>query len=381
MKKLRIQVIATILIIVHLIVFVMVLWPKNEVDIPKSSPAQAQPTTAQQEPNPPKKKFSLPNLFDGGDDKKNEAPEAPMPNPVPTPSPVPTVKKTNFAVPGSTVGYLRSDLPVRRPPEVYSKLINSPYQGAIIVDTHTGKILFEDRATSFAYPASITKLMTMLLVLEQIEAGKISLQDKVAINKEVSEVGGSQAWLDPRESKEFTVHNMLQALLIHSANDAARALALHVAGSQKTFVKMMNERAKQLGMNATHYFSENGLPPKGSELPDTSTAHDIAILSLEALRHEKTLEYTSTKLAFLPLTSVRKEKLMLANRNALVSSDPYPGCDGLKTGYHGRGGWSIAATAEKDGKRIIAVLLGAPSKNERNDTMKKLLDKGFKALK
>ena len=248
------------------------------------------------------------------------------------------------------------------------------------MDARTGKILFENRAAAYAYPASVTKLMTLLIVLEQIDAGKVRLDDKITITREVSGIGGSEIFLDVRESGVFTVDDMLNALIIHSANDAARALAVHVAGTREAFVDMMNKKARELGMNSTVYHSEHGLPPEAGRQPDISTAYDIAILSLACLRHTETLGYTGTKLAWLPLSPIRKEKFMLANRNALVGREPYPGCDGLKTGYHKIGGWSLAATAERDGQRIISVVLGAPDKTTRNNTTRELLDRGFKSL-
>ena len=124
----------------------------------------------------------------------------------------------------------------------------------------------------------------------------------------------------------------------------------------------------------------HGLPPGNGKQPDISTPYDIAILSLAVLRHPETLRYTGTKLAWLPLSPIREEKFMLANRNVLVGKDPYPGCDGLKTGYHSKGGYSLAATAERDGHRVVSVILGAEERSVRNATTKKLLDKGFQAL-
>ena len=221
----------------------------------------------------------------------------------------------------------------------------------------------------------------MLIVLEQIDAGQVSLNDRVKITKEIAGIGGSGVYLDTRESGEFTVEHMLQAVMIHSANDAAAALAVHVAGSIDGFVDMMNQKARELGMNSTTYHSPHGLPPSGGAQPDISTAYDIAILSLAALRHPETIKYTSTKLAYLPLSNIRTEKFMLANRNALVGKAPYQGCDGLKTGYHSKGGSSLAATAKRGNNRVIAVALGCPNKTVRDTQIRKLLDKGFEKLK
>jgi D-alanyl-D-alanine carboxypeptidase (penicillin-binding protein 5/6) len=222
--------------------------------------------------------------------------------------------------------------------------------------------------------------MTMLIVLEQIDAGKISLTDKVKISKEVAGIGGSEVYLDVRESAFYTVDDLLKALMIHSANDAARALSIHVAGSRSAFVEMMNRKARSLGMNSTRYHTEHGLPPSDGTQPDISTAYDIALLSIAALRHPETLRYTGTKLAWLPASPIREEDFMLANRNVLVGKAPYPGCDGLKTGYHSRGGFSLAATASRNGKRVVSVVLGASNRDTRNATTRKLLDKGFQAI-
>ena len=248
------------------------------------------------------------------------------------------------------------------------------------MDARTGKILYEDHATNHAYPASVTKLMTLLLVLEEIDSGKISLNEKVTITREGMRVGGSQAYLDVRESGLYSVDDLLKALMIHSANDAAAVLAIRVAGTQDAFVEKMNQKARQLGMNSTTYHSVHGLPPSDGSQPDISTPYDIALLSLAVLRHPQTLGYTSNKLDYFPPSPQRPEgPFMMATRNVLIKggSDGYDGCDGLKTGYHARGGWSLSATAEKNGKRVIAIALGCPDKKSRNATVCSLLDKGF----
>jgi D-alanyl-D-alanine carboxypeptidase (penicillin-binding protein 5/6) len=287
----------------------------------------------------------------------------------------PAERLESIATPGTREGYLRSDRTNRRTSRIFPSLVGTPYRGAIVVDARTGKILFENRATTYCYPASVTKLMTMLIVLEQVDAGVIGLNDKVKINREVAGIGGSQIWLDPREM-DFTVDDLLYALVVHSANDAARALALHVAGSKEAFVDMMNQRARELGMNATVYHTDHGLPPSDGTQPDISTPYDIALLCLACLRHPDTLRYTSTELKY-----IRGGETMLATRNALAKRvDGYQGCDGLKTGYHSKGGWSLAATAERNGQRILSVVLGSPDKATRNAVTSELLDNGFKAL-
>ncbi len=364
MKKSNVTLIATALIAFHVVVFFLLIGSRDKP--PKRVPA-ASPTPSPTQPAPASEAladFAIPEVA----------------IPVEVVEMVPAQRRETIAVPGSRVGYLRSDRPNRRTSKVYPNLVGDPYQSAIVVDARTGKILHENRANAYAYPASVTKLMTMLITLEQIDAGTISLDDKVAITKEGLGVGGSQVYLDARESGAFTVDDLLNAVMIHSACDAARVLGIHVAGSKEAFIDMMNQKARELGMNSTVYHTEHGLPPGKGKQPDISTAYDVAILSLACLRHPETLRYTSTKLAYLPLSSIRKEKFMLANRNALVGKAPYPGCDGLKTGYHKIGGWSLAATAERNGQRVVSVVLGSPNKNIRNATTRTWLDKGFKAL-
>ncbi len=365
MKKSNVTLIATVLIALHVLVFATLIGSCNDQPEPSDSspvaPPPAHPAPAAPEPMDD---FAVPELA----------------IPLEVVEMTPVQPRETIAVPSSRAGYLRSDRPDRRTSKVYPKLVGDPYQSAIVVDARTGKILYENRANVYAYPASVTKLMTMLITLEQIDAGNISLDDKVAITKEGLGVGGSQIYLDARESGVFTVNDLLNAVVIHSACDAARVLGIHVAGSKDAFIDMMNQKARELGMNSTVYHSEHGLPPGNGKQPDISTAYDVAILSLACLRHPETLRYTSTKLTYLPLSPIRKEKFMLANRNVLIGKDPYMGCDGLKTGYHKIGGWSLAATAERNGRRVISVVLGSPDKATRNATSRKLLDKGFQAL-
>lgn len=368
MKKINVLIIAATLVAVHVLLFLAFIGTKDsEAQPPAPSPAPVHEAWA--EPSPaPAAGINIPALQPLRTVETTEKASVPS--------------HSTIAVPGNRPDYLRTDRPDRRTSKVYPSLVGDPYQGAIVVDANTGKILFEERASTYGYPASVTKLMTLLIVLDQVEAGKIDLSDKVQITREGMGIGGSQAYLDVRESGLYSVDDLLKALMIHSANDAARVLGIHVAGSKDAFVSMMNRKAHELGMNSTIYHSEHGLPPSDGSQPDISTPYDIALLSLAVLRHPQTLHYTGTQLTYLPPSPLRKERFMLANRNALVegASDGYAGCDGLKTGYHSMGGWSLAATAERNGHRIISVVLGAPDKKTRNDVSKKLLDKGFEAL-
>jgi len=354
MNKIGTILIAIILVALHLLAFTLLVWQKE-------------PDAQQPEP--------VPSAFEPHQTKNKPSPESVPPleslEPVTMNTDYPIVKEPPSP---EKVGYLQKNQPDRRTDKVYKKLIGNPYQGAIVVDADTGKILFEDRASAYAYPASITKLMTLLIMLEAVEAQRIALSDMVKITDEVARIGGSQAYLDPRES--FTVDEMLYAMIVHSANDAARALSLHISGSREAFVKIMNRRAREIGMNATVYHTDNGLPPGNGRQPDISTAYDIALLCMEVLKHPLALRYTGTELSYL-----RNGKFMLATRNELIKRvGGYKGCDGLKTGYHSAGGWSIAATARHGGQRIIAVVLGCPSKSVRTKTVITLLDKGFQVL-
>ncbi len=370
MKKSNVLVIASVLIAVHVMVFIAFIGSTGEKPrVPRAVPIP-HANTAPSDPAIPA--FEVPEL--------QLLPNSTAVTPVEVEALPVAPPREVIAKPGTRQGYLRSDRAGRRTSKVYSKLTGDPYRCAIVVDARTGRILYEDHADAYAYPASITKMMTMLIVMEQIDAGAIGLSDKVAITPEIAGIGGSGLYLDVRESGVFTVNNMLEALMIHSANDAAAALAVHVAGSVDSFVDMMNQKARELGMNSSTYQSPHGLPPGNGKQPDISTAYDVAILSLAALRHPETLQYSSTKLSWLPLSSIRKEKFMLANRNALVGKKPYPGCDGLKTGYHSAGGSSLSATAKRGNQRVIAIAIGCPDKNVRDVEIRKLLDKGFQRM-
>jgi len=366
MKKINIAIIATILIAIH--VFLFLHLTKGEKKAPPTRTCPVRPSISESIPSTTPRTaspvgFEVPQIIAPLPEPKKEEQDTP---------PSGSLKQIEkIAIPGTKEGFLRRDLPVRRTTKAYSKLVETPYRGAIVLDAHTGRILYESGAFKYAYPASVTKLMTLLLVLEELEKGKIHLTDSIRITPEVSKIGGSQIWLDPRES--MTVDDLLYAMIVHSANDAAYALALYVAGSREAFVQRMNAKARELGMSSTIYHSPHGLPPKKGKQPDISTPYDIAILSMAVLRHPDALRYTSTELKY-----IRNGKTMLATRNALAKRvDGYLGCDGLKTGFHQMGGWSIAITARHHGDRVLAVVLGAPNKKIRNDQARKLLDRGF----
>ena len=237
-------------------------------------------------------------------------------------------------------------------------------RSAILMEASTGKVLYEYNADESLPPASVTKIMTILLVAEAIDGGKISLDDVVTASAEASGMGGSQIFL--KENEEMTVSDLLKATVVASANDAAYALAEYVAGSEPAFVSMMNERAAELGMTGTLFANTTGLP--GDE--HYSTARDIAVMSRELLKHEFIFEYTTIWMDYL-----RDGATQLVNTNKLIRH--YTGATGLKTGSTDEAGCCISATAERDGLSLIAVVLGSPTGSQRFDDAKMLLDYGF----
>ena len=225
--------------------------------------------------------------------------------------------------------------------------------GTICVDAATGTVLSQEKADFPGHPASVTKLMTTLLVLEDIKANKLTMRSRVVVTKAAADVGGSQVWLAPGES--FTVEEMLYALLLKSANDVAVALAIDRAGNVPTFVARMNRRAAELGMSRTTFVTPNGLT-YGKGPHDTTTARDLAKLSVVLCQFPELLRFSSTKQYMLRRPG---KPLELLNHNHLLES--FPGCDGLKTGWTVAAHASIVTTAKDKDLRVIAVVLGCQS--------------------
>ena len=239
-------------------------------------------------------------------------------------------------------------------------------KSAILMEATTGNILYEQNADEALPPASVTKVMTLLLVMEAIEEGKITLSDTVRTSAHAASMGGSQIYL--KEGEEMSVEDMVKSVVIASANDAACALAEHVEGSEEAFVKKMNERAAELGMKNTSFENTNGLDDTTEN--HYTSARDIAIMSRELIRHKKILEYSS-----IWMDTVRNGTFGLTNTNRLVRF--YRGCTGLKTGSTSKAGFCVSATAERDGVSLICVIMGAESGDKRNAMASKLLDYGF----
>lgn len=271
----------------------------------------------------------------------------------------PAKKKT--AARASSSG--RASLPVRSA---------DPYLGAIVISASTGEVLFEQNADAQGFPASVIKLMDMMVLLDGISAGQWNSSNMVSVTAQSSKIGGSQVYL--AEKEVFPLEDLMYALMIQSANDAAMAMALHVAGSAEGFVDLMNKKATELGMNQTKFFSVHGLPPASGQNGDTSTARDLATLSKALIeRHPEILKYTSAR-----ERPFRGGKFIMRSHNHLLGS--FPGCDGLKTGYITAGGFSIVVTAEKAGQRVIAVVLGSKDRKVRDAKAAELLSKGLAAL-
>lgn len=235
---------------------------------------------------------------------------------------------------------------------------------AILIEAGTGEVLYEKDAHNKLPPASVTKIMTMLLTVEAVDSGQISIDDMVVCSETAASMGGSQVYLEPGE--QMSVHDMLKAVAVASGNDAAVALAEHIAGSHEGFVEKMNERAKELGMENTHFANCNGLDVENHY----TTAYDIALMSKELVSHPRIFEFTS-----IWMDSLRNGEFGLVNTNKLIRF--YEGANGLKTGSTSTAKYCLSASAKRNNMNLIAVILAAPSSKERFGDASKLLDYGF----
>lgn len=237
-------------------------------------------------------------------------------------------------------------------------------KSAILMEESTGNILYESNPDERLPIASVTKVMTMLLIMEAVDSGKISLDDMVTVSENAMSYGGSTMFLETGE--QLTVNDMLKGIAVASANDGCVAMAEHLAGSESAFVDMMNEKAKKLGMENTHFMNTNGL----DEDDHYSSARDVAIMSRELMKHETIFNYTS-----IWMDTLRGGKFQLANTNKLIRF--YDGANGLKTGSTSKALCCLSAAAKRNDMQLIAVVLGAPTSAERFASAKSLLDYGF----
>ncbi|MBD2869593.1 D-alanyl-D-alanine carboxypeptidase [Paenibacillus sp. IB182493] len=240
-------------------------------------------------------------------------------------------------------------------------------RSAILMDADSGTVIYEKNSHDKLPPASITKIMTLLLIMEAIDDGKIKWTDKVQTSEYAASMGGSQIFLEPGE--EMTVDDMVKGIALASGNDASVAMAEKLAGTEQQFVAMMNERAKQLGMNDTQFVNPNGLPVANHY----SSAHDIAVMSRELLKHPEVTKYTGLYQDYLRKTS--EKPFWLVNTNKLVRF--YSGADGLKTGFTSEAKYCLSATAKRDNMRVIAVVMGEPDTKTRNAEVSQMFDYTF----
>ena len=244
-----------------------------------------------------------------------------------------------------------------------SEMVNA--KSSILMEQTTGKVLYESNPDEKMQIASVTKTMTMLLIMEALADGKIKYTDMVSTSEHAASMGGSQVFLEPGE--EMSVDDMLKAICVSSGNDAAVAMAEHIGGSEEAFVDMMNNRAKELGAKNTHFINCNGLDETNEHY---STARDVAIISCELLKHEDIQKYTT-----IWMDTLRDGKFGLSNTNKLIRF--YKGANGIKTGSTSVAKYCLSASAKRDNMQLVAVVLCAPSTQDRFSGASKLLDYGF----
>ena len=242
-------------------------------------------------------------------------------------------------------------------------------KSAALMDVATGTVLYEANSHERLAPASVTKVMTMLLIMEAVDSGKIAMADTVTASEAAAAKGGSQIYLKVGET--MSVSDMLKSIAVSSANDCACAMAEHIAGSEEAFVAQMNQKAAELGMQDTHFVNCTGLDDGENAAEHRTSAYDIAIMSRELLKNHPDIKQFTT----IWMDTVRNGTFGLSNTNKLVRF--YQGATGLKTGYTSGAGYCLSATAQRDGMELIAVVMGADTSANRNAACKQLLDYGF----
>lgn len=243
--------------------------------------------------------------------------------------------------------------------------VNIQAPSALLMEKETGTVIYAKNAHRRLFPASVTKIMTMLLIVEELEAGRISLDERVTASQRAASFGGSCVYLEPGE--EMSVEEMLKCIAVVSANDCAVAMAEHISGSEELFVAKMEQRAQELGMKESSFTNCTGLFDDGEHY---TTAYDVAIMSRELLKHEMIKDYTT-----IWMDDIRNGEFQLSNTNKLVSS--YPGCTGLKTGYTSTAMYCLSASAQRDGVEYIAVVMSCQSSESRERDAAALLDVAF----
>ena len=242
-------------------------------------------------------------------------------------------------------------------------------KSALLMDAATGTVLYENNAHEALAPASVTKVMTLLLIMEAIDTGRIGWEDTVTASEAAAAKGGSQVYLKVGET--MTVSDMVKSIAVSSANDCACAMAEHLAGSEAAFVDLMNKRAAELGMEDTHFVNCTGLDDDPAAKSHRTSAHDIAVMSRELLVNHPDIKNFTT----IWMDTIRDGAFGLSNTNKMVRY--YPGCTGLKTGFTSGAGYCLSASAQREGMELIAVVMGAESSQDRFAACKGMLDQGF----
>ncbi|HPA54396.1 MAG TPA: D-alanyl-D-alanine carboxypeptidase family protein [Bacillota bacterium] len=249
--------------------------------------------------------------------------------------------------------------------------MNLNCKSAVLMDFGTGKIIYEQNSREKLPPASVTKVMTMLLIMEALDSGKISYEDKVTISPQASSKNSKGTMLLLEAGEVRTVKELLYGIAVESANDACIAMAEHISGSEEEFVKLMNRRAKELGANDSNFVNPNGLPEDGH----VTTAYDLAVLSRELLKHEKIFDFISQYMVKVYVGKKNNVLRELVNKNKMVRF--YNDVDGIKTGWTEEAGYCISVTAKRNNLRLISVVMGSPKVDIRNKEARKLIDYGF----
>jgi D-alanyl-D-alanine carboxypeptidase (penicillin-binding protein 5/6) len=244
---------------------------------------------------------------------------------------------------------------------------------ALLLDAKTGDVLEANNESTALPPASTVKILVAYVAHEKIKSGEVSLDDNISVSAAASKIGGSQVYL--KEGEVFTLKDLLAALLVQSGNDAAYAIAEHIGGSAEGFIELMNDTAKELGMNDSEFHSVHGLPPAKDQQPDLVSARDFGTLARAVVNnHPEILEFTKiSELGF------RNDTFIMRNHNPLLRT--FQGCDGLKTGYYAKAGFSIVTTAKRNDTRLVAVLMGCENRKKRDAEAARLLTKGFSEYK
>ncbi len=243
-----------------------------------------------------------------------------------------------------------------------------PYRALLLMEAHSGQVLVDENAHEQRPPASMVKMMLMLIVAEKVAAGELSWDDPIIASREAERMGGSQVYLATGET--FSLRELMETVVIASANDASLAVAEAVGGSRDGFVDLMNERARQLGLRNTVYHSPHGLPPAKDQDSDLSTAHDLALVARELLKHPQLMTWSDTA-----ESTFRNGTFKLLNTNHLIRTTPW--VNGIKTGYTREAGFNLTATGERNGMVLIGVVMGAPTKQKCSEEAVRLLNRGF----